>query len=53
MTNAFIVLGASAIPIVTINNINLINSALILNMGEEGITSDGRYGTWGPIYDFK
>jgi RHS repeat-associated protein len=45
---AFRALGSSVIPIITVSNINLINRALIQNIGAEGEFNGNR--TWLPLY---
>jgi len=47
-TDTFISLGASAIPMVGVNNINAINRSLIQNIGAEGKYYGRR--TWLPLY---
>lgn len=48
MTDAFISLGSSVIPIIGVNNINSINPSLIKNIGAEGSYNGRR--TWLPLY---
>ena len=48
VADAFRQLGASVIPIVTISNINSINSPFVRNIGEEGRFNSRR--TWLPLY---
>jgi RHS repeat-associated protein len=46
--DAFRALGSSVIPIITVSNINLINRALIQNIGVEGSRNGHR--TWSSLY---
>ena len=48
VVDAFFSTGSSIIPIVGVNNINLINRALIQNIGVEGSFNGRR--TWLPLY---
>jgi len=48
VANIFLSIGSSIIPIVGVNNINLINRSLIQNIGVEGSFNGSR--TWLPLY---